>query len=62
MTRTVAFGSHSGKLHRLGDVEGQNLIIGRYSGDGHLERYADLARQVAGFNPDVIVALTNPMS
>jgi putative ABC transport system substrate-binding protein len=50
------------ELRRLGDVEGQNLIIGRYSGEGHLERYADLAREVAGYNPDVIVSLTNPMT
>jgi putative tryptophan/tyrosine transport system substrate-binding protein len=50
------------ELRRLGDVEGQNLVIGRYSGEGHLERYADLAREVAGYNPDVIVALTNPMT
>jgi putative tryptophan/tyrosine transport system substrate-binding protein len=49
-------------LRQLGDVEGQNLVIGRYSGEGHLERYADLAREVAGYNPDVIVAVTNPMT
>ena len=50
------------ELRRLGDVEEQNLVIGRYSGEGHPERYADLAREVAGYNPDVIVALTNPMT
>jgi putative ABC transport system substrate-binding protein len=50
------------ELRRLGDVEGQNLVIGRYSGEGHLERYADLAREVADYNPDVIVSLTNPMT
>jgi putative tryptophan/tyrosine transport system substrate-binding protein len=50
------------ELRRLGDVEGQNLVIGRYSGEGHPEHYADLASEVAGFNLDVIVALTNPMT
>jgi putative tryptophan/tyrosine transport system substrate-binding protein len=42
------------ELRRLGDVEGQYLVIGRFPGEGHLEHYADL--------PDVIVALTNPMT
>jgi len=32
------------ELRRLGYVEGENLIIERYSADGHHERYANLAR------------------
>jgi hypothetical protein len=47
------------ELRRLGDVEGQNLAIERYSGEGRPECFADLARQVANRNPDVIVAITN---
>jgi putative tryptophan/tyrosine transport system substrate-binding protein len=47
------------ELRRLGDVEGQNLTVERYSIEGHPERYGDLAREVAGHNPDVIVAMTN---
>jgi putative ABC transport system substrate-binding protein len=46
----------------LGDVEGQNLTIERYSGEGRPEGYADLARGVVGRNPDVIVAQTNPVA
>src|SRR6266478_2153404 len=34
-----------GELRRLGYVEGENLIIERYSAEGHHERYADLARE-----------------
>ena len=34
-----------GELRRLGYVEGDNLIIERYSAEGHHERYADLARK-----------------
>src|SRR5271157_3870986 len=34
------------ELRRLGYVEGQNLILDRYSGEGRPERYADLARDV----------------
>ena len=51
-----------GELRRLGDVEGQNLTVERYSGEGRPEGYADLAREVAGRNPDVIVAVTNSVA
>src|SRR3984893_11795965 len=50
------------ELRRLGDVEGQNLMIERYSGEGRPQGYADLAREVVGRNPDVIVAQTNPVA
>jgi putative ABC transport system substrate-binding protein len=49
------------ELRRLGYVEGQNLIIERYSAEGHHERYADLAREIVARNPDVIVTGTNPV-
>ena len=45
----------------MGYVEGENLIIERYSAVGHHERYADLARQIVARNPDVIVTGTNPV-
>jgi putative ABC transport system substrate-binding protein len=50
-----------GELRRLGYVEGDNLIIERYSAEGHHERYADLAREIVTRNPDVIVTGTNPV-
>jgi putative ABC transport system substrate-binding protein len=50
------------ELRRLGDVEGQNLIIERYSGEGRPEGYANLAREVVDRNPHVIVAITNPIA
>ena len=50
------------ELRRLGDVEAQNLTVERYSGEGRPERFADLAREVVGRNPDVIVAITNPVA
>src|SRR5256886_665599 len=49
------------ELRRLGYVEGQNLIIERYSAEGHHERYAGLAREIVAHNPDVIVTGTNPV-
>jgi putative ABC transport system substrate-binding protein len=49
------------ELRRLGYVEGENLIIERYSAEGHHERYADLAREIVTRNPDLIVTGTNPV-
>jgi putative ABC transport system substrate-binding protein len=46
------------ELRRLGDVEGQNLIVERYSAEGRTAGYADLAREVVTRKPDVIVAAT----
>src|SRR6478736_1962424 len=50
-----------GELRRLGYVEGQNLVIERYSAEGHHERYADLIRDIVARNPDLIVTGTNPV-
>ena len=47
------------ELRRLGDIEGQNLTVERYSAEGRPTVYTDLARQVVGRNPDVIVAITD---
>jgi putative ABC transport system substrate-binding protein len=49
------------ELRRLGYVEGENLIIERYSADGHHERYADMAREIVTSRPDLIVTGTNPV-
>ena len=50
-----------GELRRLGYIEGQNLLVERYSAEGHHERYADLAREIAARKPDLIVTGTNPV-
>src|SRR5260370_29349782 len=49
------------ELRRLGYDEGKNLIVERYSAEGHHERYADLAREIVTGNPDLIVTGTNPV-
>jgi len=49
------------ELRRLGYVEGESLLIERYSAEGHHERYADLAREIVARNPDLIVTGTNPV-
>ena len=47
------------ELRRLGYVEGQSLLIERYSGEGRASHYADLARDVVSRNPDVIISRSN---
>jgi putative tryptophan/tyrosine transport system substrate-binding protein len=44
------------ELIRLGYVEGRNLLIERYSGEGRAAHYPDLARQIVSRNPDLIIA------
>jgi putative ABC transport system substrate-binding protein len=50
-----------GELRRLGYIEGDNLIIERYSAEGHHDRYATIAGEIVARNPDVIVTSTNPV-
>ena len=50
------------ELSRLGYVEGQNLGVERYSGEGRPERYAELARDVVNTHPDLIVAVAARLS
>src|SRR6478735_853972 len=42
-------------LRELGDVEGENLIVERFSADGRSERFASPAAEVVGRKPDVII-------
>jgi putative tryptophan/tyrosine transport system substrate-binding protein len=49
------------EIRRLGYVEGKNLVIERYSGEGRADTYAKLARDVATSNPNLILAFTNRM-
>jgi hypothetical protein len=49
------------ELHRLGYVEGRNLVIEQYSSEERAFRNPALARAVVERNPDAVVASTNPM-
>jgi putative ABC transport system substrate-binding protein len=49
------------ELGRLGLVEGQNLIIERYSAEGRPERFRELAIEVVRRNPDLIYAVTGDL-
>ena len=46
-------------LTRLGYVEGRNLLIERYSGEGGAAHNPDLARQIVSRNPDLIIAFNS---
>jgi putative ABC transport system substrate-binding protein len=50
-----------GELRRLGYIEGQNLIVERYSGEGQTAHYAELASEVVRQQPDVIFAVSGRM-
>jgi putative ABC transport system substrate-binding protein len=50
------------ELKRLGYVEGENLIVERYSGEGQLERYDSLAHEVVDTKPDLIWILGTPLT
>jgi ABC-type uncharacterized transport system substrate-binding protein len=50
------------ELTRLGYVEGQNLKVERYSGEGRTERYPELARDVVNMHPDLILAVGGRLS
>ena len=43
------------ELRRLGYIEGVNLVVTRYSGEGQEDRYPELCREVVRTKPDVIV-------
>jgi putative ABC transport system substrate-binding protein len=49
-------------LRQLGDVEGQNLIVERFSAEGRSERFAPLAEEVVRRNPDVIIVNFNDLA
>ena len=47
------------ELRHLGLFEGGDLIVERYSAEGHPGRYDDLAREVVSLNPDIILVTGN---
>jgi putative ABC transport system substrate-binding protein len=50
------------ELKRHGYVEGENLTVERYSGEGRLERYESLAREVVESKPDLIYTAGTPLT
>src|SRR5664279_1915189 len=50
------------ELALLGFVEGQNLLVDRYSGEGQMDAYVDLARTVVRNRPEAILTAAPPMT
>jgi putative ABC transport system substrate-binding protein len=60
--RSSIYGPFFEELRKLGYVEGQNLVVELYSGEGNSERYADLARDVVQRKPDLIFTAGAPLA
>jgi putative tryptophan/tyrosine transport system substrate-binding protein len=56
------FGPLFHELRGLGYVEGENLIVDWYFGEGRIEQYGDLARDVARLKPDLVFAITTAIA
>src|SRR5258708_18235109 len=57
-----SFKAYFGELKRLGYVEGQSLLVDRYSALGQSEHYGDLARTIVASHPDLIISLGVPLA
>jgi len=56
------FGPLFQELRRLGYIEGQNLVVDSFFGEGRIERYGEFARDVVREKPDVVFAITTAMA
>jgi len=50
------------ELRRSGYIEGENLIVQRFSAEGHQERFAALAREIVTSKPDLIIMNYNALA
>jgi putative ABC transport system substrate-binding protein len=59
MTETGAehYRAFLGELRRLGYVEGENLVVERFSAEGHREQYRDIVGKVVRSHPDAVLAI-----
>jgi ABC-type uncharacterized transport system substrate-binding protein len=60
-TGTARFAALFKELRGLGYVEGQNIVVERYSGAGRTQHYSELASEVVRKKPDLIFANTSRM-
>jgi putative ABC transport system substrate-binding protein len=49
------------ELRQLGYIEGNNLVVERFSAEGRVDHYPELAREAAARNPNVIFAISPGM-
>jgi putative tryptophan/tyrosine transport system substrate-binding protein len=50
------------EMKRLGYAEGVNLIVDRYSAEGRVDRFPEIAREIVATRPDVIYTVGNPLT
>src|SRR5947209_199460 len=62
ITGRRTFRSFFEELGALGYVEGRNLLLERYSGEGRPDHYAELARDVVDTRPDLIITMTGTIA
>ncbi|MDA9522471.1 hypothetical protein XI06_19830 [Bradyrhizobium sp. CCBAU 11434] len=62
LKRNPVYRAFLDELARLGFIEGENLIVDRYSGDAKLDSYPELARTVVKDNPEAILTGAGPMT
>src|SRR5262245_32760380 len=43
------------ELRRLGYIEGKDIVVERRSGEGRTDRYSEIAQELVGLKPDVMV-------
>ena len=55
-----SFKAYFGELNRLGHIEGQNLIVDRYSALGQPDRIGEFAREIVASRPDAILEFSGP--
>ena len=57
ITGRRAFRAFFEELGALGYIEGRNLLVERYSAEGRPDHFTELAREVVGARPDLIVSM-----
>lgn len=57
-----AYKAYFGELNRLGYIEGQNLLIERYSALGQSDRYGDLVREIVANHPGLIISISGQLT
>jgi putative ABC transport system substrate-binding protein len=50
------------ELRKLDHFEGGDLVVQRYSAEGHPSRYPNLAQEVASLSPDIIFVIGNQLA
>ena len=57
-----SYKTYFSELNRLGYIEGQNLVVERYSARGRSDRYSDIARDIVASRPDLIVCISGSLA